>query len=540
MQVWELLWRFHEILGLKEPLLLGELEEELINPWTDGSNLSENLERKVPGIQIVDLDKVDGMSGPILSSCEELCTGQGDNSHVLIQVEKGGTNDLAQDRLASVSHSRCSGVALTKVHSSLLSVLITEMQSKVAALVDPNFDSGESKSKRGRRKDADNLIPLRNKLTTLPINELTWPELARRYILAVLSMDGSLDSADVTVRESGKVFRCLQGDGGVLCGSLAGVAGMEADALRKDFLTMEDEVTNSSGSSCEKNSVNDGGIPEWAQVLEPVRKLPTNVGTRIRKCVYEALAKCPPEWAKKRLEHSISKEVYKGNASGPTKKAVLSVLADLLNEELPQKSEKRNKRKITIPVSDIIMKKCRIVLRRAAAADDSKIFCTLLGRNLINPCDHDDEGLLGSPAMVSRPLDFRTIDLRLAVGAYGGSHESFLEDVRELWNNVHSAFRDQPDLVQLAETLSQNFETLYEKENGTRGLLPPAYMIEIHSNMSIHFRRSQEKLDDILASTNEIPKAPWDDGVCKVCGVDKDDDSVLLCDTCDAEYHTTA
>ena len=46
--------------------------------------------------------------------------------------------------------------------------------------------------------------------------------------------------------------------------------------------------------------------------------------------------------------------------------------------------------------------------------------------------DNDDEGLLGSPAMVSRPLDFRTIDLRLAVGAYGGSHEAFLEDVREV------------------------------------------------------------------------------------------------------------
>lgn len=66
----------------------------------------------------------------------------------------------------------------------------------------------------------------------------------------------------------------------------------------------------------------EGFIPEWAQALEPVRKLPTNVGTRIRKCVYDALAKDPPEWAKTILEHSISKEVYKGNASGPTKVAL--------------------------------------------------------------------------------------------------------------------------------------------------------------------------------------------------------------------------
>ena len=49
---------------------------------------------------------------------------------------------------------------------------------------------------------------------------------------------------------------------------------------------------------------------------------------------------------------------------------------------------------------------------------------------------------------------------------------------------------------------------------------------------------TKKEINDILALTSEIPKAPWDEGVCKVCGIDKDDDSVLLCDTCDAEYHT--
>lgn len=72
--------------------------------------------------------------------------------------------------------------------------------------------------------------------------------------------------------------------------------------------------------------VNNSGIPGWAQVLEPVRKLPTNVGARIRKCIYDALDKDPPEWARKRLEHSISKEVYKGNASGPTKVLIISII----------------------------------------------------------------------------------------------------------------------------------------------------------------------------------------------------------------------
>ncbi|KAL5582546.1 hypothetical protein UlMin_014988 [Ulmus minor] len=535
-QVWELLWRFCEILGLKEPLLLEELEEELMNPWFDNSELLEKFEKEIRGSQTLS------------SSCKSGSVVSGENPHSFIQIETEAMKEAAQTKLASVTYGRCSGVALTKAHNSLLRVLISELQSKVAVLVDPSFDSGESKSRRGRKKDVDSLIYVkRNKLNMLPINELTWPELARRYILAVLSMDGILDSAEITSRESGKVFRCLQGDGGVLCGSLTGVAGMEADALllaeatkqifgslerETDVFTLEDEGSEPI-SAPEKNSGNDGNIPEWAQVLEPVKKLPTNVGTRIRKCVYEALDRDPPEWAKKILQHSISKEVYKGNASGPTKKAVLSVLADVCGEGHPQKPDKRKKRKTTICISDVVMKQCRIVLRRAAAADDAKVFCNLLGRKLISSCDNDDEGLLGSPAMVSRPLDFRTIDLRLAALAYGGSHEAFLEDVRELWSNVRNAFGDQPDLVELAETLAQNFESLYEKE-----VVSLVHKFAEFAKQECLNGEKRKEIDDLLSSTSVIPKAPWDEGVCKVCGIDRDDDSVLLCDTCDAEYHT--
>lgn len=112
-------------------------------------------------------------------------------------------------------------------------------------------------------------------------------------------------------------------------------------------------------------------------------------------------------------------------------KAVLSVLEDISAERLPQKPEEIKKRKRVIAISDIIMKQCQVILRQAAAEDEEKRFCNLLGRKLMNSSDNDD-GLLGSPAMVARPLDFRTIDRRLAAGAYGGSHEAFLEDVREV------------------------------------------------------------------------------------------------------------
>ncbi|CAL9014589.1 unnamed protein product [Prunus brigantina] len=548
-QVWELLSHFDEILGLKEAFSLEELEEELVNPWFGSSDRTEKFEREIQGSQALNSHRIDYTSGQLSSSSESGLAVAGNNPHAFIHMETGAMKEAAQAKLASVTYSRCSGIALTKAHASLLRVLIGELQSKVAALVDPNFDSGDVKSKRGRKKDVDSSIPVkRTKLNILPINELTWPELARRYVLAVLAMDGNLESAEITARESSKVFRCLQGDGGVLCGSLTGVAGMEADALllaestkqifasfnrENDVLTIEEEVSDGGAGANEKNLGNGSNTPVWAQVLEPVRKLPTNVGTRIRKCVYEALDKDPPEWARKILEHSISKEVYKGNASGPTKKAVLSVLADVSGEGLLQKAEKGRKRKINISISDVIMKQCRIVLRRAAAADDTKVFCNLLGRKLINSSDNDDEGLLGSPAMVSRPLDFRTIDLRLAAGSYWGSHEAFLEDVRELWSNLRIAYGDQPDLVELAETLAQTFETLYEKE-----VITLVHKLAETAKLECLSAERKKEIDDLLASTSGIPKAPWDDGVCKVCGIDKDDDSVLLCDTCDAEYHT--
>ena len=122
--------------------------------------------------------------------------------------------------------------ALTKVHCSLLKVLLGELQSKVAAFVDPNSDVAESKLRRGRKKDAENLISVKKTmLDMLPINELTWLELARRYILTVLLIDGNLESSGIIGHESYKVLQCLRGDGGLLGGSIAGVAGREPDAL---------------------------------------------------------------------------------------------------------------------------------------------------------------------------------------------------------------------------------------------------------------------------------------------------------------------
>ena len=44
------------------------------------------------------------------------------------------------------------------------------------------------------------------------------------------------------------------------------------------------------------------------------------------------------------------------------------------------------------------------------------------------------------------------------------SHELIVAFMSQFWNNVRTAFGDQPDFVDLAEKLSQNFESLYENE----------------------------------------------------------------------------
>lgn len=48
----------------------------------------------------------------------------------------------------------------------------------------------------------------------------------------------------------------------------------------------------------------------------------------------------------------------------------------------------------------------------------------------------------------------------------------------------------------------------------------------------------QNELSPDKGGTSELLKAPWDEESCRICGVDDDYDNVLLCDGCEAEYHT--
>lgn len=87
-----------------------------------------------------------------------------------------------------------------------------------------------------------------------------------------------------------------------------------------------------------------------------------------------------------------------------------------------------------MPSVDELMQRCRVVLRTLADADKTDTFSILIG-----PEGHGSRRLHG---MVARPLDFRTIDARLAAGAYGGSVDAFAEDVRQvcLFNSILENF----------------------------------------------------------------------------------------------------
>lgn len=222
LQVWEVLCRFREMLvGLKEPLSFEELEVELISPWFGGLNLLEIPENRIQDDEDTSIRIRDIHASP----------------YKFVQVETGAKNQATQARLAPFTYRRCNGMTLTKGHISLLKVLVSELQSKV---INPSFDFGDLKSKRGKKKDQDSTtFGKTTKLDMLPINELTWPELARRYIIAFLCVDGNHESVDNISRESSKINRCLLGDGGVLCGSLTGVVAMEADSLVSSFIPIQ-------------------------------------------------------------------------------------------------------------------------------------------------------------------------------------------------------------------------------------------------------------------------------------------------------------
>ncbi|XP_076947286.1 methyl-CpG-binding domain-containing protein 9-like [Bidens hawaiensis] len=484
LQAYEFFLRFHNILGQEAPLSRQQLEYGLLNPWING--LSYTI---TPGVH--------GRESP-----------------------------------------------LSNFHMATVKILVENMLSKV--VVNDPFNIME-KSRKARKKNMEvkvNVHGQKSKIGIFPINEITWPELARRYILVLLSMDDSFEDLEVTSRVFNEIFLCLSGNGGPLCGSHTGMAAIEADAVvlaeasKKVFSSVKSKIVdfiidqkdlNINNSATEKKRTDK--CPEWIKVLEPIRKQPTNVGAKIRNRVKKSLERGPPEWATEMLLKSISKDVYKGNAAGPTKKIVVEVLEKVKHENPLTKKKTKESRAIRT-VSDVIMKRCRLVLRAVAAQDENKFFFILMAESFLKVNESDNDAYL---EMVSRPLDFRTIDLRLDAGSYGDSHESFIEDVREVLQNLRIRYMNSYKYLELIEKISKQLEDRYEQE-----VLTLVNTILKYMNAPTSCDEVKNELNMMIAETisTTVFVAPWEVGICKICGKDENDHILLLCDRCDAEYHT--
>ena len=84
------------------------------------------------------------------------------------------------------------------------------------------------------------------------------------------------------------------------------------------------------------------------------------------------------------------------------------------------------------PNPALIMHLCHLILRQLAASDPVGAFGYLWGSGLPIPSEEGQGSEAGCPSRpaVSRPMDLRRIDIRLAQGAYGGLHSAVAADVR--------------------------------------------------------------------------------------------------------------
>lgn len=178
--------RFHNILGQETPLSRQRMEYELLNPWVDGLN---------------------SITTPYTKATDEYFAE--------------GTN-FVNGRQSQLSN----------FHMAMVKMLVEDMLSNI--VINDPFNALESKSRKVRKKNMEVIVngyARKSKIGIFPVNEITWPELARRYLLVFLYMDDKLEDLEITSREFNEIFQCLNGNGGPLCGYLTGMAAIEADAV---------------------------------------------------------------------------------------------------------------------------------------------------------------------------------------------------------------------------------------------------------------------------------------------------------------------
>jgi hypothetical protein len=121
-------------------------------------------------------------------------------------------------------------IMIAKTHIPLLKLLLADLQFRIVGSA--NVTKSEEPKKKGRKplNEPPQVISIPDFPSELPINEVTWPELVRRYLMTLIEVEKFGDLTDLRPEERKWLMRCLQGDGGVLCGALFTVVGVESDA----------------------------------------------------------------------------------------------------------------------------------------------------------------------------------------------------------------------------------------------------------------------------------------------------------------------
>lgn len=250
-QVWEFLCRFSDILELKSPLTYEELETGLVNlgPPAAEDVSRENLEQVCAEAGHDDphkpADQWRDFCGEGTGASLEIANGL--EQHTSVSVEAGGlppstivqergdlapgSMELPGDEVSATQREVASSdgtlndnfVMISRTHITLLKLLLADLQSRIAG---PIVSKPEEPKKKGPKPQ----VATTEFLSDLPMNEVTWPELVRRYLITLIEAEKYGDLTELAPQERKWLLRCLQGDGGIPCGALYTVVGVESDA----------------------------------------------------------------------------------------------------------------------------------------------------------------------------------------------------------------------------------------------------------------------------------------------------------------------
>lgn len=98
--------------------------------------------------------------------------------------------------------------------------------------------------------------------------------------------------------------------------------------------------------------------------------------------------------------------------------------------------------------------------------------------------------------------------------------------------NLRITYRNKPKCLNLIESFFKKFEELYEQE--------VLSLVSRINGSNVSSEETKIVLNTMFADTitSTLPIAPWEEGICKVCGKDENDHVLLLCDVIQSIIHT--